>query len=99
MNFNGLISLGADFNNSVPGTFRSDYSLIAPFWTSYNYSQSGQVYYKESVDVVDLNKATLVVRTALGSSSPAISSIVVVTWENMQGIGSAMEVSSCSLFT
>ncbi len=93
MNSNGLISLGADFD-FLPGTFRSDPSLIAPFWTSYNYSESGQVYFKESVDVADLTKATSVVRTALPSTLSAVSSVVVVTWENMQGIGSAMEVST-----
>ncbi len=77
----------------APGVFPSDRSLVAPFWTNYDYSQSGQVYYRESLNAADLSKATSAIRTALGDESPTVTSIVVVTWENMQGIGDSMNVS------
>ena len=77
----------------APGVFPSGSFLIAPFWTSYDYSQSGQVYYRDSVSATDLSKANSVIRTALGDSSLTVSSVLVVTWENMQGIGDSLQVS------
>lgn len=95
MTSNGLLSLGSDYL-MAPGVFPSDQSLVAPFWTNYDYSRSGQVYYRESTNAADLLKATSAIRIALGDASAleTVTSIVIVTWENMQAIGDSVKVSS-----
>ena len=85
----GVLSLGHALPSGM-GSFPTNLSLIAPFWTSYNYSQSGQVYYRESVNETDLSTARRLLGTV--GRTGTVESVVVVTWNEMVGLGAEDQV-------
>ena len=90
MSSDGVLSLGQAIP-SRPEGFPTNQSLIAPFWTSYDYSQSGQVYYRESDNETDLSQASRLLGAAVGRTVTA-ESVVVVTWNEMVGIRAGNQV-------
>ena len=96
---NGVISFNHSFdlyyenNVDFPKTTPPYVPLIAPFWSDFNFRDSGALFYRNRTDTEDPTLLQLVAdRIGISEFSPSLA--VVVTWFQSQLLGSRAVVSS-----
>ncbi|XP_034249826.1 nidogen [Thrips palmi] len=83
VNTNGLLSFLTDIPQFLNLQFPLDYPVIAPFYANVDTSASGTVYFYESEEAADLQKAAVSVRRSFSSSTFQPTSVFVATWERV----------------
>ena len=94
MNTDGIISFTKPFTYSNPKPFPIDNAdVIAPYWSDFDITQSGNIYFKETVDAQALKTISAEVGkfdTRMNKFTPHWA--FIATWENVQRYGDNSEV-------
>jgi hypothetical protein len=94
VNNNGLLSFGQAVGQFRPFPFPLDVNttvvrstqLIAPFWADADTRFKGNVYYRESFDQADLDRAQREIRRAFPAQASRFRPrrVFIATWDNVE---------------
>ena len=83
---NGLISLGSSFAQSIPESFPTDGSVIAPYWDNIDLNRRGRVFYDllncENGSEVLKNISIFINSVQKMDESFEASSAIVIYWRD-----------------
>lgn len=84
VNSNGVVSFETDVPNYANVPLPLNFPMIAAFYADVDTTGTGRIFYRESQDVSDLQRASSDIRNHFaGFPEFEASSIFVVTWENV----------------